>query len=745
MGGLLCVLFVAGAAAGPARVAGVVVDGAGSPVPGALVTVSPSGLTVRSDREGRFAVEAPAGDRVTLAIEASGFQPWLETYPSGGAGNLRIVLARAGYSETVSVAATRTSRRISDLPESVVVVSSQDFAAAASPAPDQVLRQIPGFALFRRSDSRTANPTAQGVSLRGVGGSGASRTAVLDDGIPIDDPFGGWVYWSRVPLVALDRAETVRGGMSGLYGAAALSGVLQLVRREASPASVLFDGSFGTRETGQGSLYAGGREGPWGGRLAAEKFRTAGYVPVAPGDRGPVDREADSRHETLDVTLDRTFEGNGRAFLRGATYDEARQNGTVLQVNDTRIRQLAAGADASAAGGEISARGFVLEETYHQTFSAISIDRRSESLTRAQRVPSTAGGVSLQWSRSLGAHLVVAGADAGEVRGSSDEDVFGARGVSFAGAGGRQRSEGAFLEDLWTPAPRLTVHAGVRLDAWRNFDGQIRTGATSGSASARPLPDRSESAVSPRASLLYRATASVSLTASAYRSFRAPTLNELYRTFRVGNVVTNANEALSAERATGAELGALATGSGGRVGVRANLFWMEIQDTIANVTISTTPALITRQRQNLGRTRSRGLELDASWRATDAVALTGGYLYADSSVVSFQADSSLEGRRIPQVPRHQAAFQVRYGREGGPLAALQAQLVGRAWEDDQNSLPLSGYATFDALASFPVARGLEGFLAAENLLDRRYDVGRTPVLTVAPGRAFRAGIRLRVQ
>ena len=79
--------------------------------------------------------------------------------------------------------------------------------AAAPVALDDVLRQIPGFTLFRRSGSRTANPTAQGPSLRGIGGSGASRALVLADGVPLNDPFGGWVAWGRVPRLALAQAD----------------------------------------------------------------------------------------------------------------------------------------------------------------------------------------------------------------------------------------------------------------------------------------------------------------------------------------------------------------------------------------------------------------------------------------------------------------------------------------------------------------------------------------------------------
>src|ERR671929_131193 len=99
---------------------------------------------------------------------------------------------------------------------------------------DDALRQVPGFTLFRRTGSRVANPTSQGVSLRGVGASGASRALVLADGIPLNDPFGGWVYWGRVPRASVERIEVLRGGASSLYGSSALGGVVNLITRRPS-------------------------------------------------------------------------------------------------------------------------------------------------------------------------------------------------------------------------------------------------------------------------------------------------------------------------------------------------------------------------------------------------------------------------------------------------------------------------------------------------------------------------------
>lgn len=631
----------------------------------------------------------------------------------------------AVVADEVTVTATRTERRLGDTAASVVVLSSEELRATAAATVDDALRQVPGFALFRRSGSRYANPTTQGASLRGLGASGASRALVLADGIPLNDPFGGWVYWGRVPRVSLDRVEVLRGAGSDLYGSAALGGVIQLLRREPSEPALAVEASYGERETPEASLFAAGRRGRWSASLGAEAFRTAGYVPVEPEARGAVDAPAASRHSAVDLTVERQFGVDGRAFVRGSWFEEERDNGTRFQVNDTILRQASAGMDTGAGGGWLSLRAWGSDQDYFQTFTAVSEDRSSERLIREQRVPAESLGGSAQWSRALGdRHALVAGLDLREVEGTSRETVPG--NPVRSSSGGTQRTAGLFVEDLVSLTPRVSLTLGGRIDGWRNEGGD---------------GEREETAFSPRASLLVRATDRWAWTASAYRGFRAPTLNELYRAFRVGDVLTLANADLRAERLEGAETGAVFTSEDGRLTSRGVLFWMEVDRTVANVTLSATPGLITRQRRNLGRTRSRGLEWEGTARAGDRWTLSGGYLLSDATVESAPGDDGLVGLRLAQVPRHQASLQVRFADPDLADLGLQVRWTGDQFDDDRNQFELGSFTTVDALLARHVGRGLEIFLAGENLLDETYEIGRTPIRTLGPPRTVRLGVR----
>src|SRR5262249_10014404 len=270
-----------------------------------------------------------------------------------------------------------------------------------------------------------------------------------------------------------------------------------------------------------------------------------------------------------------------------------------------------------------------------------------------------------------------------------------------------------------------------------------------GTASVRNFNDRTESAFSPKVSLLHRVSDNVSLSASVYQAFRAPTLNELYRTFRLGNIITNANPDLVAERLTGGEAGSSVSGLQRRLEIRGTFFWNEIARTIANVTLTNSipppaPGTIVRQRQNLGSSRSRGAEINATARISNSVSISGGYEFIDASVLSFRANRSLVGNQIPQVPRHEFTVQATYSNPSILTLSTQGRFVGDQFDDDANSFLLGRYFSVDLLASRGVGHGIEVFGAVENLLNQRYAVALTPTQTIGPPTLVRAGIRVRL-
>lgn len=733
-------------------VEGVVLDSNGAPIVEAHVQLAGATgflATTRTRSDGTFQLHTDGQKSLTLMVRAAGFSTYEQEVSSTSQTALQIVLMPATVSAKVTIAATRVETRTDETASSVVIVDGSKLNTTAAVTLDDALRQVPGFSLFRRSGSRTANPTSQGVSLRGIGASGASRALVLADGIPLNDPFGGWVYWDRVPRESISTVEIVQGGASHLYGSTALAGLIDLSTRSATSNHVSLSASYGNEFTPNGSLFMSGTRDRWSGSLATEIFRTDGYILVPGTQRGSIDTAAASRDAVMNLRVERKLTQTARLFGTASFFGESRKNGTPLQTNRTHLRQFVFGGEfASSTAGVFVGRIWGGTQVFDQNFSAISADRNSEQLTRVQRVPAQVSALSAHWSRDIGARQrFVAGVDTREVRGASDELAYvNGRATSMIGAGGRERMTGAYFEDLLRAGSRVFVNLTARFDHWNNLDAfsATRSVAPGSPTVTNVFADRSEHALSGQASVVYKFSEQLSAVFAAYRSFRAPTLNELYRSFRVGNVLTLANENLRAEKLTGVEGGLRWSSWQERLEVQSNIFWNEINQPVANVTLQTTSALITRQRQNLGQTRARGIEVHSEINFDKSWNLSAGYLLADSTVVSFPVNRQLEGLRVPQVPEHQFTFQLRYLNPSLVTVGVQGRAASTQFDDDQNLFPLAPYFTLDTYASRQVHQKLELFCAIENLLNQRYEVGKTPVTTLGPPFLFRAGFKVQL-
>ena len=723
---------------------GTVTDPNGEPIQHASVEFESDGKTIRTvtDLAGDFTVLSarPYG---TLSISSPGFST-VKIKVAAEKYSLHIRLYPAVINERVVVSAPITyEERIPPTSASQFNVGPNEIATAGALTIDDVLRQVPGFSLFRRSGGLTTNPTAQGVSLRGVGASGASRALVLLDGIPLNSPFGGWVYWNRVPRVNIENVSVQNGASSSLYGSGALGGVVNITSdtRWGSGLDVL--ASAGNKGTAVTSFSAGKILGDWAIVAAGEALHTNGYVLVPENQRGQVDSAAGTGDLGGSVTVSNV--AHGFSFLRLSSFGESRDNGTPVQVNDTRISSIDLGVDSTLRKvGPVMVRLYGSSETFNQNFSAVAADRNTESLTNRQRNPSQQVGFVFQATPNVGYHQVLRlGVEGREVRGHSAETTFNnSRVTAFVDAGGRQRSFGVFANDS-VYIGSWQFGFGGRVDHWLNTRGFSNRTPVVGTPTLNVFPDRTETAFSPRLWVAKRFEKGVEVSASAYRAFRAPTLNELYRNFRVGNVVTNANADLSAERLTGGEAG-ISFNPFERLFVRGNVFWSDIDDSIANVTLATTPALITRQRQNLGAIRARGVELSAVMKFTFRWEVSGEYMLTNSTVLRFPANPGLEGLMTPQVPRHQFNFQVTYSGENW-LVSTQGRFVSKQFDDDQNLLPLERFFTLDAEVTRRISEKLRLFVAFQNLTGSRYEISSTPVFTVGPPVLVRGGVRVMLK
>lgn len=760
-----------------AALTGVVKDPNGQVVVGATVIVrSPSGGEQRTvtDGEGRFTLDSPPASG-QVVVRADGFA---DAQQAIGAGPLEFTLAPASVLESVVVTATRTERRLGTIPASVNVVTSEVLKASPAVIVDDALRAVPSFSLFRRTSAIAAQPTTQGVSLRGIGPSGQSRTLVLLDGVPFNDPFGGWVYWTRVPMLSVDQIEITEDAASSLYGNIAMGGVINIVTARPSARMVQFQSQYGSRSTPKADLFAADRWGRLGAAIEASAFDTKGFPIVAARERGPIDNNADV--EYANVTGKVEFDPSDRVhtFLRASRFSENRTNAKVGEVNSSTWQAASAGVQAQLPDSStVSAHVFGDRQRSAFNFLAVTNAATTRNVVRLatdQRVPTNGIGGMAQWTKVFGTrHVVSAGTDYRWVDGDSEEDAYVAAvptvitGVTQAAtkslrrvSGGTQRSVGAFVSDIITPTSNLVLTLSARIDRWKNYDGHnLETSVATGQPTANyrdDLPVVTDTVVSPRVAALYHLTDSVTAWGAFNTGFRAPTLTELYRQFSVGAVTTRPNAELGPERLTGGEFG-LNVAPVRNLTARFTLFDNRVKNPVSNVTLSATLA----QKQNLGRTRIRGVQSDVEYRITPTLRVTGAYIYNEATVTDGgAANAALVGKALAQVPKHRGSLQVFWADPRVATLALSVQMQGMQYNDDQNvqfipaatlteagydadfGAGLPGYTAVDVTASRALGRMFEVFIGAQNVFDAEYFVQTNPS-TIGTPRLVHGGLRVR--
>jgi outer membrane cobalamin receptor len=676
-------------------------------------------------------------------------------------GAVAITVAPAAHGqaprvEELTITANRLPPAVSEQLHNTTVIDRSALEQSGGARLDEILQQVPGFGLFRRQSSRASHPTTQGITLRGLGPSGAGRTLILLDGVPQNDPFGGWVDWSRLSPDALDSLTITRGGGAGAWGNTAMAGVVRLYRRadRDSGGSVRLRGdSFGGTD-GSATFRTGSAVQVFG---AAQGHGGDGPYLIAPNQRGAADVRTNNRGGWAE--LGTNFSAGGTDFTAAANYSEDHLiNGIDIARSRSKIGEFSLGATHNVAGGTSwEAHAYVRRQGFNAVFAAVSADRNTATPSLDQfRVPTTGAGGNLLVRLAPAEDLSLeAGADVRTATGATHELLTFANGVFTRerAAGGKQTVAGAFAELSWDAAPGLMISGSGRLDYWQQTNGYRRELNTLDGSTVRS--DMYEGKDGTVASFRAGATAGISAgwtaRAVAYSGFRIPTLNELYRPFRVGNDITEANPALAPERLLGAE-GGLAW-ENQTASWSFTLFHARLTDAVSNITVQTTPGQnvalnvfvpaggVLRQRRNLDRIAASGIETEAGMRLSDRVDFRVSYLYTSPKVRKASDQPALEGLRLAQVAKHQGSMSLSWRPLERLLARTDVRMASAQFDDDQNSRRLRGYTSVDGLVEYEVTPGMTVFVSGENILGERIEAGlsATGVVTVGNTRVFAAG------
>ncbi|MFZ2995424.1 TonB-dependent receptor [Sphingobium sp.] len=594
-----------------------------------------------------------------------------------------------------------------------VILDRARLQDSASGRIESVLGDVAGFQQFRRSDSRSANPSAQGATLRALGGNASSRTLVLLDGVPMADPFFGYIPFSALVPDRLSVVRVTRGGGIGAFGAGAVAGTIEMASATRDQLPTLSASAFyGSRnateiaasvtpDLGNGYVSLSGR---WdrgdGFQTTPVAQRVAATVPAAYDSWSTNLRAVAPLSATSELQFRATVFQDDRT-LRFAGADSRSQG------QDASIRYIARGPWQVDALAYIQARNFA-----NVVISSSAPFRKS---LNQRNTPSTGLGGKIELRPPVGAdHVLRIGIDTRFATGDMVEDAYNAsiasNPVTFRRhAGGQQQTSGLFVEDDWTLG-RLILTGGLRGDRWTITNGFYRqVNATTDAVSANAYADRSGWEMSGRAGALYHASDALALRAAAYSGFRLPTLNELYRPFVVFPITTQANAALQPERLKGAEVGLDLTPVPG-ITLSATGFYNRLDDAIANITLTPT----TRRRGNVDRIVAKGVELTAAARLGD-LNLSASYAYSHSSVHA--PGAAFDGLTPAQSPRHAASATIAYGPATGLTLSTTLRYVARQYEDDLQSDVLPDALTIDAIARLPLWDGARLVVRGENLFD----------------------------
>ncbi|MDE2134615.1 MAG: TonB-dependent receptor [Alphaproteobacteria bacterium] len=599
----------------------------------------------------------------------------------------------------------------------------------ASPQLDVALAQVPGLSLFRRNSSLSANPSTQGVSLRSIAPSGAGRALVTLDGVPQNDPFGGWVIWSSLPPEALAGAEIVRGAGAGPYGAGALTGVIAFQEKtDVGLAADVSGGGF------RRAAAAGGAE--WGKVLlfgVASAEASDGWIPVSPAQRGPADDAVTLDARNASVRAQFSPSAGTLIAARVGAYEEMRQSGLVGTSSkaDGIVASLTVAHPESGDALGWRLQAWLHESGFSQVSATIAPGRAYTTPSDDQyATPAVGWGANGALRGSSPAFDWEIGADARAARGNSDEHYSYVSGAFTQNrvSGGDNLVGGLYAEVAHRSGSWLFTLGG-RADAWSSTDGHLVESSLSSGAMTRDRrwPSRSGILPTARGGIRHDFSDGLYLRTAAYEGFRAPSLNELYRPFRLGNNITEANAALTPETLYGVEISA--GGVRGAFTWDLTAFWNQLHRAITNVTIGRGPGVfpdagfvstggLLIQKQNAGDVNAPGIEGSLRY-GFDGIALQAAFDVLDQRVHGGAGASQLTGLRPVQAPRATITGGFATPLTEGWSLSADVHYESARYADDQNTLRLAPAFTLDAKLSCAVTDRLVLYVAGDNVLNAR--------------------------
>jgi iron complex outermembrane receptor protein len=688
------------------------------------------------------------------------------------------------------VTATKTAKIASEAPATVTVVTAKEIDRKNAHRVDEALAGAPGVFVRGLSGEQPGNYQNQ-VTLRGV--PGYYRTGVLVDGIPVNNAFSGGVNMSLVPIDDIQQVEVVPGPFSSLYGGSGMAGVVNIITKSPDKREINIRGDVGSHnfrsveggyrdklnETVGISLSAGHKQSDGyasdyvtkttsgsGGTVVTGWDKTTtntGTTTYIVGDKGKEAWKQDNVGAKLFVNLSpdskltlgasylthHTLDGQGNSYLtNGSTTfasGTANINGRPATIRATDFLNATNGEDLTRYVGTYETRfagdyklkanlGYQ-DNHYWYTSIAANATNTSGSGTLSD-IPNDKIDGDLQLSFPVGSsHYLVLGTSLNDLTLEKkvhslanwrDED---SKGVVGDWANGNSRSLAAYVQDEISVTDKFTLYGGARYDRW-STDGTIYI-----NSALTDYSGRTSSAVSPKASAVYRLDQGTVIKGAIGKAFRAPNLSDMYSTYGTSTIYWS-NPDLKPEKATTAELGAehgFATGTL----LRAVIYRSNISDLIYSSTSG-----INRYKFNAGKAEAKGIDLEVRQRLMGDLTAFANATYVTTTITENSVRPTSVGKQIPLQPRK--LFNIGLEGNAGPWSgSIVGTYFGKMYGTDDNSdvvenVPGSYDPSFTVSAklAYRIDKNLKASISFNNLLDRDYYLGGSK----ADGRAVYVGL-----
>lgn len=669
--------------------------------------VGPERVTLTDDRGTYLLRDVPAGT-YKVFVSALGRSPDSSsvTVAAGTAATHDVAMTEGSLLlSSVIVSATRTEVEASKVASTVNVLTPEHVRQSPAREAQDLLRELPAVELPRQSS--LVGGTAQIVSMRGVD---EGRTAVLFDGVPINDAWGEWIDWGRVPKSMLDRVEVVEGGTSSLYGNGAMGGLISFFSRPMAPGAMQAQVDGGSRDARHAFVAAGV---PLFGALSAnvngDYQENGGYKLIGEG-AGPADIESNVIQRNSYLRLNYAPAANWSGFITGHVFSDNRTLGTALTFANRDQKNIDLGFNHTAfGGGSLGLRAWDGRQIESQRASAFrsAATRAAEDSSLTAGIPSHDWGASAQWTRSGAWRLesFSVGADVRHYQGDFNEVDFSTSNCPAAltcgavtqhvSSGGDQTLSGAFIQAIAAPMQKLRVEASGRVDQWNNNNGHSFTTNATGTRSDATYANKTAGAFSPRLGARYQLFSTFSVHGAAYKAFRAPNLAELYRKQVSSTSITIPNPSLAAETALGRELGF----------DWQPLEWLQAKGTWyvaeynnfnvpTNLTATSTPArpaecgtvATCRTRLNVNKSRSQGGEAYVAMRPMPQLFVSAGVNYDDARQQSGLPTGTTSANK-PHINRVPSPKQTIRGTWSSPLFGDWTAI----WRHEGRTTTLQGF------------------------------------------------------